>query len=236
MDYIHRGNIPDHVRTCIVHNRTLDDFSTDMETMKFLPENQTVLEYLQERNLRILSGGGFQYFREHLDEFPGNYLEIGVFEGVMLRELATTFPNKMFYGIDPFIEDGHTTGHNGGYPRGETTVNQMRLAHENVDNLPNVKLFQQTSRSFFDEKGGVELWDMDVSFVFIDGDHSYEEARNDLFNSVRLLPRGGVMVVDDDELPSVKQAIGELILAHHNRLASFHFHEGQPGVLKFKPL
>jgi hypothetical protein len=179
--------------------------------MKFLPDNVSILEYLQSLNLRILSGGGYRYFREHLDDLPGNYLEIGVFEGVMLRELATLFPKKMFYGIDPFIEDGHTSGHNGGYPIGEVTVNQMNLAHENLDNLPNVKLFQQTSRSFFSERSHHDLQAMNVTSVFVDGNHSYEEAKNDIFNSLRLLHEGGVILVDDAELPDVKWAIFEVL-------------------------
>lgn len=218
MDYIHWGNIPDPLRTRIIHHWVVDDFPADMEAMKFLPDDTTILQYLQGLNLRILSGGGYQYFREHLDDLPGNYLEIGVFEGVMLRELATLFPHKKFYGIDPFIEDGNTSGHNGGYPKGEVTVNQMNLAHENLDNLPNVKLFEQTSRSFFAERTHHDLHTMDVTSVFVDGDHSYPEARNDIFNSIRLLKDGGVILVDDAGLPDVKRAIFEVASTYHDKM------------------
>lgn len=201
--------------------------------MKFLPDSVSILEYLQGLNLRILSGGGYQYFREHLYDLPGNYLEIGVFEGVMLRELATLFPKKMFYGIDPFIEDGNTSGHNGGYLKGEVTVNQMNLAHENLDNLPNVKLFQQTSRSFFAERSFHDLHNMGVTSVFVDGDHSYEEARNDIFNSLRLLKDGGIILVDDAELPDVKRAIFEVVLTCSDKMIYCPVSEGRQALLGY---
>jgi hypothetical protein len=204
--------------------------------MKFLPDGVTILEYLQGLNLRILSGGGYRYFREHLDDLPGNYLEIGVFEGVMLRELATLFPNKMFYGIDPFIEDGNTSGHNGGYGKGEVTLKQMWLAHENLDNLPNVKLFEQTSRSFFAERSHHDLQNMGVTSVFVDGNHSYEEARNDIFNSLRLLKDGGVILIDDAGLPDVKKAIFEVVSTYHDKMIYSPTHEGGPALLGYNLL
>lgn len=128
----------------------------------------------------------------------------------MLRELAKRFPDKMFFGVDPFIEDGNTTGHNGGVLKGEVTHEQKRLAHINCDDVSNVKLFEQTSRSFFVEHHDGELLKMNVSAVFIDGDHSYEESKNDMLNSLRFNPE--VIFIDDFELPSVKRAAEELYL------------------------
>ena len=176
------------------------------------------LNYLQERGLRILASEAFKFFYEYLDETPGNYLEIGVFEGYMLRELAKLYPVKMFYGIDPFIEDGHTSGHNGGVPTGEFMHDQCAIAHRNTEDVPNIKLFQEPSRLWGARKTDVDLCRMDVTAVFVDGNHSYEEAVNDLLIAERLLCYGGVMYVDDAELPSVKKALTEF--SHPMELAN----------------
>lgn len=157
--------------------------------------------------MRILAQDAFKFFSHYLLCTSGNHLEIGVFEGVMLKEFSGRFPNKTFYGIDPFIEDGHTTGHNGGVLKGESTHEQRRIAHENLDNLPNVKLFDQTSRSFFEDHTDEELRNMNVSSVLIDGDHSYEEAKNDMLNSMRFNPE--VIFIDDLGLLDVKRAADE---------------------------
>lgn len=157
--------------------------------------------------MRILAQDAFKFFSWYLAWIEGNYLEIGVFEGVMLRELSRRFPYKMFYGIDPFIEDGYTSGHNGGVLKGEITHEQKRIAHENCDGIPNIKLFEQTSRSFFIEHHDGDLLKMKVTSVLIDGDHSYEEARNDMRNAMRFNPQ--VIFIDDLGLPEVKRAADE---------------------------
>ena len=38
------------------------------------------------------------------------YLEIGSYDGEGIAMLSNKFPDKTFYSIDPFIEDGHTSG------------------------------------------------------------------------------------------------------------------------------
>lgn len=127
----------------------------------------------------------------------------------MLRELADMYPKKMFYGIDPFIEDGYTTGHNGGVPKGEFTHDQCSMTHINVGGIANIKLYQETSRNFGARKTDEQLRTMNVTSVFVDGDHSYEETLNDLLLAQRLLCNGGVIYIDDATLPSVKKALTE---------------------------
>ncbi len=165
------------------------------------------IDYVQSKGLRILASEAFKYFYEHLDRTPGNYLEIGVFEGYMLKELATMYPYRKFYGIDPFIEDGNTSGHNGGVEKGQPTVDQRAITHQNVDGLKNVKLFEEKSRAWGERHSDLELEAMNVTAVFVDGDHSYEEALNDLKLADRLLPNGGFIYVDDAQLPQVGRAI-----------------------------
>ena len=50
-----------------------------------------------------------EYFTNHLKDYDGNYLEIGVFNGDSIASLGDLYPNKKIYGVDPFIEDGNTS-------------------------------------------------------------------------------------------------------------------------------
>lgn len=168
----------------------------------------SALNYCQEKGLRILASSAFKFFYEYLDYVDGNYLEIGVFEGFMLRELSEMYPDKIFYGIDPFIEDGNTSGHNG-VPAGEFMHDQCNMAHLNVDERENIQLFQETSRSWAASKTDEELERMHVTAMFVDGNHSYEDALHDLFLAKRLLHNGGFVYVDDAGLPTVKKALDE---------------------------
>jgi hypothetical protein len=144
-------------------------------------------------------------------------LEIGVFEGYMLRELAKLYPNKMFYGIDPFIEDGNTLGHQiNRVGVGEFMSDQCAIAHGNVEGIPNIKLFQETSRAWGDRHTDDELAELGVTTVFVDGNHSHKEAYNDLQLSLRLLDRGGLIYCDD--APLIRQALTEFRCKHSERL------------------
>src|SRR5436190_517016 len=105
----------------------------------------TALQYCQKHGLRILASHAFDFFYEELQHQPGNYLEIGCFEGFALRELAKVYPQKMFYGIDPFIEDGNTYGHQVAAKVGETMVEQRRIARANTEGGHNIRLIEQSS-------------------------------------------------------------------------------------------
>lgn len=190
-----------------------------------IPEGTDVLKYCQESGLRILAGHALQFFDRHLEDAPGNYLEIGVFEGYMLRFLATEYPSKKFFGIDPFIEDGNTTGHNG-VPFGQPTPAQRLAAHDNLDGLSNVTLFEQTSVSFAAETDDATLESMNIGSVFVDGSHHYPDVINDLELALRALSNGGVIFVDDLSMPDVEWALADFLCSHCDRVkdvnALFH--------------
>ena len=175
--------------------------------------------YIQEHGLRILCRDAFAYFLNHLKEYPGNYLEIGVYEGFGLRELAKAYPDRMFFGVDPFIEDGHTTGHNN-VPKGEKMLVQREQTYKNIELIPNIVFFEQTSRSWgTDRLTEMLIQHMEISCVLVDGDHSHEEALNDLKIALRCLTNGGVIWVDDQGLPEVAQAVKEFTSEHNDRIS-----------------
>lgn len=147
------------------------------------------------------------WFKEHLGDSPGNYLETGVFDGDGLRTLALAYPAKTFWGIDPFIEDGWTT-HATSKQRGQFLTAQYEAAMRNCA-LPNVRLVQTTSFNFRHGLTPERIGDMDVRFVLIDGSHHYEDARSDLLMATELIQQEGIIGVDDLNVPDVKRAFDE---------------------------
>jgi len=57
---------------------------------------------------KILATKFYNKISHRLSKFDGNFLEIGTFNGMGTSNLAKEFPEKQFYVIDPFIEDGNT--------------------------------------------------------------------------------------------------------------------------------
>ena len=178
-------------------------------------EKEMTASELQEKGIRILCFDAFSYFLKNLKDYPGNYLEIGVFEGFSLRELAKAYPEKMFYGVDPFIEDGHTTGHNG-VPKGERMEAQREATYRNIEGIQNINFFEFKSREWeIYHLDNSQVKAMNISGVLVDGDHSYEECSNDIKIAIRCLNHGGVIWIDDQGLSGVKRAVEEV--QHHER-------------------
>ena len=199
--------------------------------MTVFPTDKDIYEYCHERGLRILCPGAYKHFMEHLRGVPGNYLEIGVFEGAMLRELAQEYPGKMFYGIDPFIEDGNTQGHSlnhGG--RGCRLEHERQCALKNWRGFPNIKLFEMESREFARQTDDATLSAMGIGAVFIDGSHHYEDVANDFDLAARALKNGGVIWPDDRGYPGVDKADKEFTDNYSERILQRDV--GWPYILK----
>ena len=75
---------------------------------------------------------------------------------------------------------------------------------------------------------------INVDLVFIDGDHSYEGCRHDLDWALRVMERGGVVIVDDVEtpgFPGIDRALME-VRFESNRLTEKWRVKGDPEVGK----
>lgn len=149
-----------------------------------------------------------------------NYLEIGVFAGDAVGKLARQFPNLVFHGIDPFIEDGYTT-HTTGQEQGNKMPVQQQQARSNFDAWPNAYLHEMTSEQFDHDYSDGLLAQLDVGFVLIDGDHHREPASLDGKLAMRLIGSGaGVVVWDDCNLPEVNQAYQAWLVKYQDRIGS----------------
>ncbi len=164
----------------------------------------------------ILGRGSYEALLEEIPRYMGNYLEIGVYEGDALKDFATRWPKKIFYGIDPFLSDKDTLGHHG-VPVGETLHAQKHHAHENFKGISNIVFFETTSKLFSEMMNQDTLDSMEVSVVYVDGSHTYDDTMIDLNLAARCI-RQGLIYVDDYDLPAVILAMRDFCDLNQNRI------------------
>jgi hypothetical protein len=148
-------------------------------------------------------------FKNNLPNLDSNYLEIGVYFGISVADLANTFPNKKIYAIDPFIEDGNTSWHS---QVGNTEKLNPQRAHALalIQSKSNIEFFETTSQEFYNSLTEEKIESMNVGAIFIDGNHHYEHVVNDYKLSLALIgKKQGLIVFDDDSLEPVRKAMNE---------------------------
>jgi len=174
----------------------------------------------------MLNDGNIYLMKQAFDAMPagGCIVEIGIYAGlstnVMLYLLNQLKRNEPFFNCDAWIYEGfndHLLGskeiHMDGRPdisRNEYTeyiknayINAVQLLSKN--RLPHS--FHLSSDTFFDkwnkEEKAIDLFNnevllgMPISFAYIDGGHSYEQAKNDFLNVSKHLLPGGFILFDD---------------------------------------
>ncbi len=171
----------------------------------------------------ILSRDSYEALLEEIPKYMGNYLEIGVYDGDALREFALRWPEKTFYGIDPFISCKDTTGHTA-VPIGERMESQRESAHNNFRGVPNIRFFEETSKHFMETVPQSELDSMKISVVYVDGSHSYLDTMTDLILAGMCI-RQGLIYVDDAGLPDVTQAMQDFMDLNLDRIVEHDKHK-----------
>lgn len=123
-----------------------------------------------------------------LEKIEGNVVEIGAWYGKTTYELATRFPDKTFYTID-YIEEDLILD-----PRFNKALikNKEDLCKYAID-LPNVQFFYEDSKRCNFNKFN------NVTFFFVDGDHSYEGIKFDTEKCIKHLKKnkGGIIAWHD---------------------------------------
>ena len=170
----------------------------------------------------ILSMSSYHFLVKEIPKWDGNYLEIGVWEGDMLRDFAERWPQKTFYGIDPFLSDCDTTGHTG-VPIGQSLDAHRVKANENFNLCPNIEFFEQTSESFSMEHTNAQLEEMNISVVYVDGSHTCKNTLIDLDIAARAV-KEGLIYVHDYDLPAVLQATNLFISLNKDRISEHDKH------------
>lgn len=158
--------------------------------------------------------------------------EIGVAYGLHMRHLLRTFPALSYTGVDPY---------RAGYDPTDTfcadVASMFGLEHDHqaamtmlgdtvaeiaATEFPArvVRLMRMTSlRAAAELRASGALFDL----VFVDGDHTYENALADLRAWWPLVRPGGIMCGDDYLQPAVRKAV-----------QAFAAQIGQPALLKWQ--
>jgi hypothetical protein len=102
------------------------------------------------------------------------YVEIGVDRGHTLAYLAQRVGGDRFHGVDVTLDN----------------LDDSHMLSEDE----NVVLHETTSVEFFESMRAVGL---KADVVFIDGDHSYEAVKGDIYGALTVLPPDGTIIVHD---------------------------------------
>ena len=152
----------------------------------------------------------FPLYYHHYDtlkKYQGNYLEIGVYNGDAIANIARAYPEKYIIGIDPFIEDG-CTSHDSGVVKGNRLITQRDETYRNIKDLKNVFFYEMTSGYFYQNITEKHVSDANVNVVMIDGDHSYDAVKTDIDLALRMIGnKNGEISFDDISLDDVKRAM-----------------------------
>jgi hypothetical protein len=144
------------------------------------------------------------YLLEH--PFEKNYLEIGVFDGGVISEVAKHYQDKICYGIDPFIEDG-CTSHISGCQTGENMSLRKENTYKACDSLKNVRIYEVKSDDFFKRLTDEQVKELNIGCVVVDGAHDAESVKNDVHLALKLMGPGGIVVFDDWQMDSVRETV-----------------------------
>lgn len=163
----------------------------------------------------------YDYVINNLDQYPGNYFEIGVFNGDGFARVASNYTNKHCFAIDPFIEDGYTSA-TSSIDRGNKLSTQKENYLNATKHLSNITLFETTSVEFVQNLTDVQINDMAISIILIDGSHHYNDVVNDYQLSIQLLQqqKNGIIIFDDLHVTDVKKAYDAFYTQYHVNIQS----------------
>jgi hypothetical protein len=165
-----------------------------------------------------LSGHVYTPIIAYLKESKGNYLEIGVFNGIGLHTVATAYPKKLCEAVDPFIEDGYTTS-SSGCSTGAHMDTQQKSTMAYINKCKNVNLNIMTSHEYFKNLTSKKIAKLNIGAVLIDGNHHYEFVVNDYQLAMAVLAnKKGLIVFDDTQVDGVSQALEEFKIEYADRI------------------
>jgi tetratricopeptide (TPR) repeat protein len=161
----------------------------------------------------------FDFFAEYLRVAAGNYLEIGVFEGDSIARLARLYPQKQIFAVDPFIEDGYTDWitHVG---KDKPLNSQRSRTLENIAGLENITLFECTSTEFFHNLAAENAQQLNVTAVFIDGNHHEPHVINDVELAMTLIGNNRGIVFFDD-IDHIARYLFQLFFKFRDKITGF---------------
>ncbi len=125
---------------------------------------------------------------EKLYEKKLEYLEIGSYEGRSILYICENYKNININAVDPYVD----------YQEISNFVNKVNMENIHQNFLKNIGKFSErvtlnksTSSSYF--KKNKKKFDI----IYIDGSHYYSDVMQDFENSIKIINKNGIIILDD---------------------------------------
>ncbi len=169
------------------------------------------------RDIRIPHRNDFPFLLNYLG-LSGEGVEVGTCKGIYAHRILSAWHGRMLYCIDPWRD---------------FTADQQYVDRDNVTQSEQESRYAETQRRLAkfrgrhhlhrltSQEGATLFGNRELDFVYIDAQHHYEAARNDLTCWTPRIKPGGILAGHDylDELRpqgqyGVKRAVDEWAAAH----------------------
>ena len=162
----------------------------DIEKLTENATNSYNLNSHQIKNMRV-----FNNTRAAMLELLDNeisFLEIGVAAADTSEFLCTNKKVVNVYLLDPYNNIDFYGIRESGQPR-YTPKTHTKFVHDRMSNLVSgqVTILEGTSEDILPIEG------LELDYIYIDGNHSYESIKFDLENSAKMIKRDGIIGIDD---------------------------------------
>ena len=190
------------------------------------------------RKTSLKQKGVGDFFLKHIEQKkPRNFLEVGVFHGVVSRNVCELLyaihgNDFQFIGIDLFSDNNIEISNEEFNPQTKFSNPLKTIYYKYIIRLDpysiesvlrllkkfrnNVSIIKGNSNKILKE---INLDKID--YVFVDGGHKYETVKNDLQNLIKVVKNNGTILCDDYDLtyaPGVKKAINEYVSSNNFNL------------------
>ena len=138
----------------------------------------------------------------------GTCAEVGVYEGHFTRRIFDIARPSRVYVIDPWLEiPGSKAKYNQAHQDARYEAVRTRLSAE--ISTGSAIIIRDTS-----DAAALLIPDLSLDFVYIDGDHSYEQVAKDLKKYWPKLKNNGLLSGDDYRIPDITRAVAEHCAQH----------------------
>ena len=150
-------------------------------------------DYFADDFRLIESRDDFTFVETHLRGIAMQTTEIGVDGGNYSRKIINALSPVLHYCIDPYKKYDHPHSHS--WPQEEIDKLYSNLVNnifEKEIKNGSVKILKKIS-----SEGIKEIPDDCIDFMYIDGNHWFEYVSDDLFNSLRVIKKDGIIAGHD---------------------------------------
>lgn len=146
----------------------------------------------------------YAYTTDFLPKLKGNYVEIGVQDGIGAYAMAYQYPLKHAYAISK---------------PGQTSDEEKELLNTHLKEIINIDWIENTSQGFMSELDDERVAHINASWITINGSDSTEDAEADLQLAMRLIGnRQCIIALNNMNKPAVQKSFNDFVNQYDARL------------------